>query len=67
MGPCEYCGCTEEDACIDHAGLPCVWVEPYVCSACADELDAAGFPDETPEPGFRRDPASGLWLPEGLR
>lgn len=34
---CSECWCTELDCrqCIARTGAPCVWVEPYLCSACA--------------------------------
>jgi hypothetical protein len=40
-GVCRECGCTEERACVDDAGASCFWVEPDLCSACAEdeELD----------------------------
>jgi hypothetical protein len=31
---CRICGCTEEKACLS-GGVPCHWVEPDLCSACA--------------------------------
>lgn len=31
---CRICGCTEHRACV-VAGLPCHWIEPDLCSACA--------------------------------
>ena len=34
-GACRWCGCTDIDACIDVDGLPCFWVSPGLCSACA--------------------------------
>jgi ParB/RepB/Spo0J family partition protein len=33
VGTCRVCGCTDDDACPDG----CEWVEPDLCSACADE------------------------------
>ena len=34
---CRVCGCTNLNACIDKkTGQPCHWVEPDLCSACAD-------------------------------
>jgi hypothetical protein len=37
---CSSCGCTDDDACVIQ-GVPCHWVEPGLCSACApdDDLD----------------------------
>lgn len=39
---CRVCGCTEDDCsdCIDATGEPCHWVEPDLCSRCADEQAA---------------------------
>ena len=39
---CRGCGCTETRACATPGG-PCYWVEPDLCSNCADaaNLDAA--------------------------
>lgn len=38
---CRVCGCTDERACVemDLLGdcIPCHWVEPDLCSTCADE------------------------------
>lgn len=34
-GTCRSCGCTDWAACQDWDG-PCRWVEPDLCSACAD-------------------------------
>ena len=38
-GVCRVCGCTDDDCrqCIEKTGVPCHWVEPDLCSACADE------------------------------
>jgi hypothetical protein len=40
-GVCRVCGCTDEDCsgCIKKTGEPCYWVEPDLCSACANEID----------------------------
>jgi hypothetical protein len=38
---CRVCGCTEDDctACtIKLGGEPCHWVEPNLCSACAQDI-----------------------------
>jgi len=37
---CRQCGCTEYDCnqCIEAQGEPCHWVEPDLCSRCADEM-----------------------------
>ncbi len=36
---CRVCGCTDDDCrqCMAKTGQPCHWVEPDLCSACADE------------------------------
>jgi hypothetical protein len=38
---CRECGCTEDHACTRDVGLPmpqvCGWVEPDLCSACAED------------------------------
>lgn len=44
---CRICGCTDDHACRTKAGLPCSWVKPDLCSACAekekpDPFDALG-------------------------
>lgn len=35
---CRVCGCTDDDCsqCIERTGAPCHWVEPDLCSACAE-------------------------------
>lgn len=35
---CRVCGCTDYDCrqCIERTGEPCYWVEPDLCSACAN-------------------------------
>jgi hypothetical protein len=35
---CRVCGCTDGDCrqCIEATGMPCVWVEEDLCSACAE-------------------------------
>ena len=35
---CESCGCTDDRACTDDAGLPCWWVAEDLCSACEEEM-----------------------------
>lgn len=41
---CAVCGCTEEDCtqCVEKTGEPCSWVEPGLCSACAQPEDHVG-------------------------
>lgn len=36
---CLVCGCTDHDCgwCMTETGEPCRWVEPGLCSRCADE------------------------------
>lgn len=34
-GVCRKCGCTDTTPCVDEFGMPCSWVEPDLCSACA--------------------------------
>jgi len=35
---CRVCGCTDDHACIDTVTCePCHWVEPDLCSVCADK------------------------------
>jgi hypothetical protein len=68
---CRFCGCTENAPCLVD-GLPCVWVELGLCSACvdADQQDLAFFEDDLGDfavDGHRFDRRRGLWLPEGLR
>ena len=38
---CRVCGCTDEDCskCIERKGVPCVWVDEDLCSACASDID----------------------------
>lgn len=41
---CTECGCTDDQACVTDEG-PCSWVQPGLCSACANpypNLSAAG-------------------------
>ena len=33
---CRVCGCTDSHACMTDNG-PCDWVEPDLCSACAEK------------------------------
>jgi len=35
---CRVCGCTENNACMIN-GMPCHWVEPDLCSDCADRAN----------------------------
>lgn len=36
-GVCRECSCDDEHACVDSDGVACHWVEPDLCSACAEE------------------------------
>lgn len=52
-GVCRVCGCTDDDCsqCIEATGEPCTWVEPDLCSRCAQQLGkgvvaAGGLSDE---------------------
>ena len=36
-GICRVCGCTQDNACIDPGGEPCIWIDVDLCSECADE------------------------------
>ena len=40
---CRGCGCTADKACATASGETCYWIEPYLCSACA-EHEAGGKP-----------------------
>lgn len=57
---CRECGCTQNHACVT-AGVACHWVEPDLCSACADPA-AAGETAAWPPVGRRWLPAA--WLDE---
>ena len=35
---CGHCGCTDLDACHHDDGQPCFWVQPGLCSVCAEGL-----------------------------
>lgn len=35
---CRECNCTDDNACV-VGGVPCHWVEPNLCSACATDDD----------------------------
>jgi len=37
-GICRVCGCMDHDCrgCVERTGEPCSWIEPDLCSACAD-------------------------------
>ncbi len=37
---CRECGCTDWLACCNEFGEACHWVEPDLCSACADPEEA---------------------------
>lgn len=39
MRACRVCGCTQNNACV-IAGVPCHWVEPNLCSACAPGINS---------------------------
>ncbi len=45
MPTCRVCGCTDHDCsqCAERTGEPCHWVEPDLCSACA-EVEGGGDP-----------------------
>jgi ParB/RepB/Spo0J family partition protein len=48
-GVCRVCGCTDEDCaqCVEATGRPCTWVEPDLCSRCAEaKPDQAEKEDE---------------------
>jgi ParB/RepB/Spo0J family partition protein len=38
---CRECGCTDDKPCETGEGEPCSWVEPDLCSACADKMQDA--------------------------
>jgi hypothetical protein len=38
-GKCKVCGCTETTPCIGKDGLPCSWILPDLCTACANIYD----------------------------
>ena len=40
---CRVCGCWEYNACPDEDFGACWWVEPDLCSACADVVDWGDF------------------------
>lgn len=45
---CSRCGCTDDRACV-VAGVPCCWIGPELCSACATtaellESEESGYP-----------------------
>ena len=31
---CRACGCSQFNACVSEAGIPCHWIEADLCSAC---------------------------------
>jgi len=33
---CKYCGCTENNPCVNKSGETCCWFAPDVCSFCYD-------------------------------
>jgi uncharacterized protein YodC (DUF2158 family) len=42
---CRVCGCTDFNcsSCVERTGQPCSWIEPDLCSACAEQKpDAEG-------------------------
>jgi len=43
---CRLCGCTDEDACVDAAGVPCSWTEDDLCSVCAALLSAEALANQ---------------------
>lgn len=42
---CHMCSCTDDEyrMCYERTGAPCWWVEPNLCSACAEQGDASSF------------------------
>lgn len=34
ISTCRGCGCTDQNACIGPAGVPCHWIANGVCSEC---------------------------------
>jgi hypothetical protein len=48
---CRVCHCTDADCsqCIAKTGAPCTWVEPNLCSACADEIEELEERDDDPD------------------
>src|SRR5205809_346714 len=48
---CRVCGCTDEDCsgCVERTGEPCYWIEPDLCSACAERAPSA---DEAGDEAF---------------
>lgn len=55
-GVCRVCGCTDDDCsrCIEKTGVPCYWIAPDLCSACApitvEETTPARKPRKTSWP-----------------
>ena len=74
---CAWCGCTEENACIDEdTGETCAWAdggvgEPACCTFCAlmisrgQELNDPGNPVLAAADAFNR--GQGLWIPNAQR
>ena len=55
VATCRTCGCWDLEACEDEDYGACYWVEPDLCSACAD-------PETLPEPqGFRLPQSPAEW------
>ena len=52
---CRVCGCTDDNCtdCYQSTGVPCHWMEPDLCSACAGNQDQ-----------YRLSPR-GLYVPAG--
>jgi hypothetical protein len=41
---CRYCGCTEDNACIDmETGMTCGWADDNVCTFCTEHDAFADF------------------------
>lgn len=51
MGTCRVCGCTENQACYSHNHGTCWWVEPDLCSHCAEPVIVAELFDTLGEDG----------------
>ena len=56
MPKCRVCECTEHDACFGG----CEWVEPDLCSTCADIAIGLYEYFMTAGPAARRDPTKAL-------
>lgn len=51
MGTCRICKCIDQAACFSHTHGPCWWIEPDLCSHCAEPAIVAELFDTLSDDG----------------